>query len=114
MPFGSVLFGPKYQLGPSRFGPFHLGSPIRPIPFGPLGFVSLRRVTEFDMIDMIDDPNEVEQDVLEEIDPDLVPYTFSTRGGDQLIYLNKVYQIKKKLPTVAGLFRIQWRCKDEY
>ena len=36
---------------------------------------------------MIDDLNEVEQDVLEEIDPDLVSYTFSTRGGDQLIYL---------------------------
>jgi len=27
------------------------------------------------MIDMIDDPNEVEQDVLEEIDHDLVSYT---------------------------------------
>ena len=52
---------------------------------------------------MIDDPK---QDVLEEIDPDLVSYTFSTRGGDQLIYLNKVYQIKKKLTTAAGLFRI--------
>ena len=49
-----------------------------------------------DIIDMIDDLNEVEQDVLEEIDPDLVSYTFSTRGGDQLIYQNKVYQIKKK------------------
>ena len=61
---------------------------------------------------MIDDPNEVEQDVLEEIDPDLVSYTFSTRGGDQLIYLNKVYQIKKKLTTADGLIRIQWRCKD--
>ena len=35
-----------------------------------------------DIIDMIDDPNEVEQDVLEEIDPDLVSYTFSTRGGE--------------------------------
>ena len=65
-----------------------------------------------DIIEMIDDLNEVEQDVLEEIDPDLVSYTFSTRGGDQLIYLNKVYQIKKKLPTAAGPFRIQWRCKD--
>ena len=43
------------------------------------------------IIEMIDDLNEVEQDVLEEIDPDLVSYTFSTRGGDQLIYLNKVY-----------------------
>jgi hypothetical protein len=57
--------------------------------------------------DMINDPNEVEQDVLEEIDPDLVSYIFSTRG--QLIYLNKVYQIKKKLTTAAGPFRIQWR-----
>jgi hypothetical protein len=61
------------------------------------------------MIDMIDDLNEVEQDVLEVLDPDLVS---STRGGDQLIYLNKVYQINKKLPTAAGPFRIQWRCKD--
>ena len=65
-----------------------------------------------DIIEMIDYLNEVEQDVLEEIDPDLVSYTFSTRGGDQLIYLNKVYQIKKKLTTADGLIRIQWRCKD--
>jgi hypothetical protein len=36
---------------------------------------------------MIDDLNEVEQDVLEEIDPDLVSYTFSTRGGDQDLFL---------------------------
>ena len=64
------------------------------------------------IIDMIDDLNEVEQDVLENIVSDLVSYTFSTRGGDQLIYLNKVYQLKKKLPTAAGPFRIQWRCKD--
>jgi len=56
---------------------------------------------------MIDDLNEVEQDVLKEIDPDLVSYTFSTRGGDQLIYLNKVYQIKKKFTTADVLFRIQ-------
>jgi len=54
------------------------------------------------IIEMIDDLNELEQDVLEEIDPDLVSYTFSTRGGDQLIYLNKVYQIKKKLTTADG------------
>jgi hypothetical protein len=53
---------------------------------------------------MIDDPYEVQQDVLEEIDPDLVSYTFSTRGVDQLIYLYKVYQIIKKLPTAAGPF----------
>jgi len=43
-PIRPILFGPKYQLGPSRFGSSHLGSPIRLIPFGPLGFVSLRRV----------------------------------------------------------------------
>ena len=30
------------------------------------------------IIDMIDDPNEVEQDVLEEIDPDLVSSPCST------------------------------------
>ena len=47
------------------------------------------------MIDMIDVINEVEQDVLEEIDTDLVSY-----GGDQLIYLNKVYQIKKYIKLV--------------
>ena len=51
------------------------------------------------LIEMIDDLNEVEQDVLEEIDPDLVSYTFSTRGGDQLIYLNKVYQILLEIVT---------------
>ena len=91
-----------------------MGSPIRPISFGFLGFVSLRRVlnllklTEFDRID---DPKEVEQDVLEEIDLNLVSYTFSTRGGDQHIYLNKVHQFKKKLPTAACPFRIQWRYK---
>jgi hypothetical protein len=53
---------------------------------------------------MIDDPHEPE-DVLEEIDPDLVSYTYSTRGWDQLIYL-------KKYIKGAGPFRIQWRCKD--
>jgi len=51
------------------------------------------------LIEMIDDLNEVEQDVLEEIDPDLVSYTFSTRDGDQLIYLNKVYQILLEIVT---------------
>jgi hypothetical protein len=61
---------------------------------------------------MIDDPDEAEQGVLEEIDPDLVSYTYSTRGRDQLIYLNEVYQIKKKISTDASPFRIQWRCKD--
>jgi len=70
-------------------------------------FVSLRRVLNLlnlSEFDMIDDPYEVQQDVLEEIDPDLVSYTFSTRGVDQLIYLYKVYQIIKKLPTAAGPF----------
>jgi hypothetical protein len=33
---------------------------------------------------MIDDPDEAEQDVLEIIDLDLVSYTYSTRGEDQL------------------------------
>jgi hypothetical protein len=28
------------------------------------------------------------------IDPELIFYSTSTRGGEQLIYLNKVYQIK--------------------
>ncbi len=48
------------------------------------------------MIDIIDDLNEVEQDVLEEIDPDLVSYTFSTRGGSfvkiVILILNVEYQ----------------------
>jgi hypothetical protein len=35
-------------------------------------------------VNMIDDPDEAEQDVLEIIDPDLVSYTYSTRGKDQL------------------------------
>ncbi len=52
------------------------------------------------IIEMIDDLNEVEQDVLEKIDPDLVPYTFSTRGGDQLIYLNKVYK-KNEITSIS-------------
>jgi len=29
------------------------------------------------------------------IDPDLLSYSTSTRRGEQLIYLNKVYQIKR-------------------
>ena len=29
------------------------------------------------------------------IDPELLSYSISTRGGEQLIYLNKVYQIKE-------------------
>ena len=88
---GPSYLGPVLQLGPSRLGPSHLGSPIGPVPFGPLGFVSFRRVLQqINYYNMIDDPDEAELDVLEEIDPDLVSYTFSTRGGDQLIYLNKV------------------------
>ena len=62
-----------------------------------------------DIIEMIDDFNEVEQDVLEEIDPDLVSYTFSTRGGDQLIYLNKLkrsYQLLLVLFGFNGVVKI--------
>ena len=80
----------------ARFGLSHLGSPIPWVLLAYVEFLINLSVTEFD--------NEVEQDVLEEIDPDMVSYTFSTRGGDQLIYLNKVYQIKKNLPTAAGPF----------
>ena len=55
---------------------------------------------------MIDDPNEVEQDVLETIDPDLVSYTFSIRGGDQLLYFFKVCQIKKKISYKNNIYDI--------
>ena len=61
------------------------------------------------IIKMIDDLNEVEQEVLEEIDPDLVSYTFSTRGGDQLIYLNKLkrsYQLLLVLFGFNGVVKI--------
>jgi len=34
---------------------------------------------------MIDDPDEAEHYVFEEIDPDLISYTYSVRGWDQLI-----------------------------
>ena len=84
------------RFGLSHLGPSHLGSPIPWVLLAYVEFLINLSVTEFD--------NEVEQDVLEEIDPDMVSYTFSTRGGDQLIYLNKVYQIKKNLPTAAGPF----------
>jgi len=29
---------------------------------------------------------------------------------EQMIYLNKVYQIKKKIQTLHGYFRMQWHC----
>ena len=90
----TARFGPAH-LGPARLGPdINWAHPISAHPiwahrFGPshlgpwvllayVGFLINLSVTEFDMIniiDMIDDPNEVEQDVLEEIDPDLVSYT---------------------------------------
>ena len=57
---------------------------------------------------MIEDVNED----LNEIDPELISYSTTTRGGEQMIYLNKVYQIKKKIETLHGYFRIQWQCKD--
>jgi len=37
--------------------------------------------------------NIADDDDDEFIDPDLLSYSTSTRGGEQLIYLNKVYQI---------------------
>ena len=54
-------------------------------------------------IEMIEDVNED----LNEIDPKLISYSTTTRGGEQMIYLNKVYQIKKKIETLHGYFRIQ-------
>ena len=54
-------------------------------------------------IEMIEDVNED----LNEIDPELISYSTTTRGGEQMIYLNKVYQIKKKIETLHGYFRIQ-------
>jgi len=46
------------------------------------------------------------------IDPDLLSYSTSTRGGEQLIYLNKVYQIKRISLTHNGNYKIIWQCKD--
>ena len=54
-------------------------------------------------IEMIEDVNED----LNEIYPELISYSTLTRGGEQMIYLNKVYQIKKKIETLHGYFRIQ-------
>ena len=55
---------------------------------------------------------EEDNDDLNVIDPELISYSTTTRGGEQMIYLNKVYQIKKKIQTLHGHFRIQWHCKD--
>ena len=55
---------------------------------------------------MIDDPDDAEQDLLEEIDPDLISCTFSTRGGDQLNYFLKIIRFKD------DIYCLQWRCKD--
>ena len=46
------------------------------------------------------------------IDPELIFYSTNTRGGEQLIYLNKVYQIKRNSITLNGNYRIDWQCKD--
>ena len=51
-------------------------------------------------IEMIEDVNED----LNENDPELISYSTTTRGGEQMIYLNKVYQIKKKIETLHGYF----------
>ena len=43
---------------------------------------------------------------LNEIDPELISYSTTTRGGEQMIYF------KKKIQTLHGYLRIQWQCKD--
>jgi hypothetical protein len=47
----------------------------------------------------------IEDDIeeLNEIDPELMTYSTTTRGGEQMIYLSKVYQIKKKIQTLHWL-----------
>ena len=49
---------------------------------------------------------EEDNEDLNEIDPELMSYSTTTRDGEQMIYFNKVYQ------TLHGYFRIQWQCKD--
>ena len=58
--------------------------------------------------------NDIDDDAIanEYIDPDLIFYSTSTRGGEQLINLNKVYQIKRNILTLNGNYRIDWQCKD--
>ena len=46
------------------------------------------------------------------IDPELILYSSSTRGGDQLIYLSKVYQIKRNALTLNDNYRIDWQFND--
>jgi len=46
------------------------------------------------------------------IDPELIFYSTSTRGREQLLYLNKVYQMKRNTLTLNGNYRIDWQCKD--
>ena len=55
---------------------------------------------------------EEDNEDLNEIDPELMSYSTTTRDGEQMIYFNKVYQIKKKIQTLHDYFRIQWQCKD--
>ncbi len=57
---------------------------------------------------------EEDNEDLNVIDPELISYSTTTRGGEQMIYLNKVYQINNKvyIQTLHGYFRIQWHCKD--
>ncbi len=43
-----------------------------------------------------------------DIDPELIFYSTSTRGREQLMYLNKVYQIKRNTLTLNGNYRIDW------
>ena len=56
--------------------------------------------------------NELDHDIDDDaianefIDPELIFYR------EQLIYLNKVYQIKRNTLTINGNYRIDWQCKD--
>ena len=46
------------------------------------------------------------------IDPELILYSSSTRGGEQFIYLSKVYQIKRNALNLNDNYRIDWQFND--
>jgi len=46
------------------------------------------------------------------VDPELILYSSSTRGGEQLIYLTKVYQIERNTLTINDNYRIDWQFND--
>ena len=47
---------------------------------------------------------EEDNEDLNVIDPELISYSTTTRGGEHMIYLNKVYQIKKKFKPYMVIF----------